>query len=193
MLTLLFRNWPERKGLITPVHVFSSGDEAELFLNGKSQGRIERDELEYRFRWDEIEYQPGELHVVTYKDGKTWAADTVRTTGEPAKLRLTADRKTIQADGYDLSFVTVEVLDHRGDLIRLADNTITFSTSGPGSVVATDNGFQADFTAFPSLERSAFSGKALAIVRSKAGEAGKITVEATAENLKAASIVLRSR
>lgn len=185
-------NWPDRVGLITPVHVFSSGDGAELFLNGKSQGRLKRDALTYRFRWDEIKYQPGELHVVTYKDGKSWATDTVRTSGKPAKLQLTADRKTIQADGYDLSFITVEVLDANGELVRQADNAVTFSISGAGSIVATDNGFQADFTAFPSLERKAFSGKAIAIVRSESGNSGKITVMAKGDGLKGASIGLHA-
>ncbi|KAH8904294.1 glycoside hydrolase [Coniochaeta sp. PMI_546] len=165
-------NWPDRLGMTTPVHVFSSGDEAELFLNGHSQGRIKRDVLTYRFRWDDIHYQPGELYVATYKEGKLWATDTVRTTGRPAKLRLTADRTTIDADGYDLSFVTVEVVDSRGDLVRQANNPVTFSYCGAGNIVATDNGFQADFTPFPSLQRNVFAGKAIAIVRSKPGKSG---------------------
>lgn len=117
------------------------------------KGRLKKDVLTYRFRWDDIKYQPGELYVATYKDGKPWATDTVRTTGEPTKLRLTPDRTTINADGHDLSFVTVEVLDTNGDLVRQADNPVTFSSCGAGSIIATDNGFQADFTSRPRSRR----------------------------------------
>lgn len=186
-------NWPDRVGMTTPVHVFSSGDEAELFLNAQSQGRLKRDALTYRFRWDDIKYQPGELYVATYKDGKPWAADSVRTTGPPAKLRLTADRTTIGADGYDLSFVTVEVIDSNGDLVPHADNSVTFSYCGAGSIIATDNGFQADFTAFPSLQRNVFSGKAIAIVRSKSGKPGQITIKVKSEGLDSASLTVNTK
>ncbi|RKU49600.1 hypothetical protein DL546_009495 [Coniochaeta pulveracea] len=182
--------WPDRVGQTTPVHVFSSADEAELFLNGQSQGRLKRDSRTYRFRWDSIKYQPGELHVVTYKGGKLWANGTVRTTGPPAKLRLTADRTAIKADGYDLSFVTVEVLDANGDAVRQANNSVTFSSCGAGSIVATDNGFQADFTSFASLQRNLFSGKAIAIVQPQPGKSGNITVKVKSDGLQADGIVL---
>src|SRR3989454_3049546 len=102
-------NWPERLGQITPVHVYTSGDEAELFLNGKSLGRKKRGQFEYRLRWDDVKYEPGEVKVVAYKNGKKWATDVVKTTGPAAKLLLQADRGKITADGKDLSFVTVTV------------------------------------------------------------------------------------
>ncbi|OIW24942.1 hypothetical protein CONLIGDRAFT_648020 [Coniochaeta ligniaria NRRL 30616] len=114
----------------------------------------------------------------------------VRTTGPPAKIRLTADRKTIDADGYDLSFVTVEVVDSRGDLVRQADNSVTFSYCGAGTIGATDNGFQADFTVFPSLQRNVSSGKAIAIVQSKLGKSGKITIKVQGEGLESAIITV---
>lgn len=183
-------NWEAREGEVTPVHVFSSGDEAELFLNGESLGRIERGEFEYRFRWDDVVYEAGELRVVTWKDGEEWAEDIVRTTGDPTALRLNADRDAIRADGEDLSFITVEVVDDNGDVVRNAENTVTFSVEGPGEILATDNGDPADTTAFPSKERAAFSGLALAIVR--ATDKGRITVSATADGLDAASVVIRS-
>src|SRR5207237_1961866 len=104
-------NWPERIGQVTPVHVYTSGDEAELFLNGRSLGRKKRGPFEYRLRWDDVVYEPGELKAVVYNKGKTWATDTVRTTGAAAKLILKPDRKTIANDGRDLSFVTVTVAD----------------------------------------------------------------------------------
>ncbi|KAI1079525.1 glycoside hydrolase family 2 protein [Whalleya microplaca] len=182
--------WPDRVGQLTPVHVFSAGEEAELFLNGQSQGRQRKEDYTYRFRWDNITYQPGELHVVTYKDGQEWATETVRTAGAATGLRLTADREVIKSDGDDLSFITVEVVNSRGDVVPRADNAITFSLSGAGEIVATDNGDPADMTAFPSKERKAFSGLALVIVRAKAGVSGLITVTATGENLSGTEVTI---
>ncbi|KAL2126242.1 hypothetical protein VTI74DRAFT_1344 [Chaetomium olivicolor] len=121
--------WPERVEQVTPVHVFSSGDEAELFVNGESKGRKKRGEYEYRFRWDDVVYQPGNVSVVVYKGGKRWAVDTKKTVGEAKGLKLTADRTTIRGDGYDLSFVTVAVVDGNGDTVPRANHAITFSVS----------------------------------------------------------------
>ena len=92
-------NWPDRVGQVTPVMVYTSGDEAELFLNGKSLGRQKKGPLEYRLRWDDVKYEPGELRVVAYKDGRKWAEDVVRTTGPAARVLLQADRAALQADG----------------------------------------------------------------------------------------------
>lgn len=110
-------NWPDRLNKNTAVHVYTSRDEAEISLNGKSLGRKSKREFEYRLRWDDVVYTPGELHVVAYKNGKEWAEDTKRTTGEPAYLRLTADRSDIKGDGKDLSFITAAVVDDRGDVV----------------------------------------------------------------------------
>ncbi|KAI0101184.1 glycoside hydrolase family 2 protein [Daldinia grandis] len=184
--------WPSRVGEVTPVHVFSGADEAELFVNGKSAGKLQREPSNYRFRWDDVTYAPGELHVVTYKDGAKWAEDTVKTATEPAKLNITADRTTIRGDGHDLSFITVAVTDESGTTVPEASNAITFSISGPAEILSTDNGNPADFTAFPSLTREAFSGLALAVVRSESGGSGEITVRAEAEGLEAAEIVLKA-
>ncbi|KAI0882571.1 glycoside hydrolase family 2 protein [Annulohypoxylon maeteangense] len=183
--------WPDRVGEVTPVHVFSSADEAELFVNGKSAGKLQRQPSNYRFRWDKVTYSPGELHVVTYKNGSQWAEETVKTAGDAAKLTLSADRTTIQGD--DLSFVTVTVVDEAGTTAPEATNAITFSITGPAEIVSTDNGNPADFTAFPSLTRKAFAGLALAVVRSKPGAPGEITVRAQADGLEGAEIVLRAQ
>lgn len=185
--------WPERNGAITPVHVFSSGDEAELFLNNQSLGRKKRGPYEYRFRWDSVVYRPGELRVVTYKNGKRWAADTVKTVGNAAQLRLSADRSTIQADGKDLSFVTVRVLDGKGLLAPRANNKIQFEVSGPGEIVATDNGDPADLVSFASKERNAYNGLALVVVRAKAGSAGTIVLTAKSDGLVTGRVVIDSR
>jgi beta-galactosidase len=178
--------WPERTGQITPVHVFTSGDEAELFLNGKSLGRKKKGQYEYRLRWDDVVYQPGMLKVVSYQNGKKWATDEVTTAGEAARLKLEPDRSRILADGKDLSFVTVTVTDKQGVTAPRADNGIHFEIEGPGEIVATDNGDPASFVPFPSHDRKAFNGLCLVIIRGKLGEPGKITLRASADGLKIA-------
>ncbi|UPL03275.1 hypothetical protein LCI18_014209 [Fusarium solani-melongenae] len=182
--------WPDRVGKITPIHVFSAADEAELFLNGRSLGRKKKAPSEYRFRWDEVKYQPGQLNVVTYNKGREWARDTVRTAGQASTLEMVADRATFKGDGKDLVFITSKILDKHGNLVPQADTLVKFSISGPGKIVATDNGYPGDFTPFPSDERRAFSGQLLAIVRAEPGMAGKITVTARAEGLKDTKVVV---
>ncbi|KAI1746807.1 glycoside hydrolase family 2 protein [Xylaria castorea] len=184
--------WPDRIGKVTPVHVFSSADEAELFVNGKSQGRLVKTQYSYRYRWDDVVYAPGELHAVTYKNGKIWAKATIETVGDAAELRLTADRSSIRADGEDLVYITAEVLDNKGRIVPQATNNITFDVSGAGELVATDNGDPTDFTVFPSKHRKAFSGLALAIVRAKTGKHGPIAVTASGANLEPAKVAVKA-
>jgi beta-galactosidase len=184
-------NWPERIGLVTPVHVYTSGDEAELFLNGESLGRQRKGEFEYRLRWNDVVYQPGELKVVAYKDGKPWATNVMRTTGPATQLKLAADRDRIRADGRDLSFVTVTVADQDGLLVPRSEHRIRFTVQGPGELVATDNGDPTTFESFQSPERQAFNGLALAIVRAKPGESGRIRLTAEAEGLKSGSVTIQ--
>ena len=182
-------NWPERVGKVTPVHIFTSGDEVELFINGQSMGRKKMAELTYRIRFDDIRYEPGEVTAVAYKNGRKWAEQTISTTGKATALRLTADRGNIAADGTDLSFVTLEVIDSAGRVVPTATHQIAFSVDGDGQLVATDNGDSTNFTPFPSATRKAFSGKALAIVKS-ARSAGDIVVTAKAEGLSPATITI---
>ncbi|KAG8161814.1 hypothetical protein KVR01_008801 [Diaporthe batatas] len=183
-------NWPDRVGQVTPVHVFSSADEAELFLNGKSAGRLAKETLTYRFRWDNVTYAPGDIRVLTYKNGSVWAEASRSTVGPAEGLNVTADRMTITADGYDLSFITVAVTDGLGDIVPYATDSVTFSITGPGDIVSTDNGDPSDQTPFPSVTRKAFSGLVLAIVRTREGEAGEITVSATADGLESHQVTL---
>jgi beta-galactosidase len=183
-------NWPDRVGQTTPVFVYTSGDEAELFLNGKSLGRKKKGADEYRIMWNDLQYQPGKLEVVAYKNGKRWAKDSVQTTGDAAKLVLVADRKKITADGKDLLYVTAMVEDKKGRTVPLADNAIHFDVSGAGEIVATDNGDPTDLNAFPSHDRKAFNGLALAIVRSS--QAGATTLEASSPGLKSARLKIKS-
>jgi beta-galactosidase len=185
-------NWPDRVGQVTPVFVYTSGDEAELFLNGKSLGRKTKAKLEYRLRWDDVVYAPGELKVVAYKNGKKWAGDVVKTTGDAAKVTLKADRPAIKADGADLSYVTVSIADKDGLMVPRTHNAVKFEISGPGEIVATDNGDATDLTEFASHQRKAFNGLALVIVRGKPGEAGAIKLTAASEGLDGAEITINS-
>ncbi len=178
-------NWPGRVGEITPVHVFTSGDEAELFLNGRSLGKKKKAHYEYRLRWDDVKYEPGELKVVTYKNGKRWAAQTIQTTGAAAQLMASADRKQISADGEDLSFITINVADANQLTVPESNNKIIFSIEGPGEIVATDNGDPASLVSFASKERAAYFGYVLVIVRSQKGKTGIIKVHASSNGLKA--------
>ncbi|HEX7583280.1 MAG TPA: DUF4982 domain-containing protein, partial [Prolixibacteraceae bacterium] len=182
--------WPERVGKITPVHVFTSGDEAELFLNGKSLGKKKKGEYEYRLRWDDVVYEPGELKVVAWKNDKKWAEDLVKTTGKPEKLQASADRKIIKADGKDLVFITVQITDKDGLVVPRSNNRIEFSIEGPGEIVATDNGNPTNMESFSSKEREAFNGLCLVIVRSKAGKSGTIVVKAKSSGLKESQVGL---
>jgi len=186
-------NWPDRVGQVTPVHVYSSGDEAELFLNGQSLGRKKRGAFEYRFRWDDVVYQPGELKVVAYKNGAKWAEAVQRTTGPATKLILAADRATVRADGTDLSFVTLTIADQDGLLVPRSKNAVKFSVTGPGEIIATDNGDATSFESFQSPERKAFNGLALVVVRAKAGPPGAITLRAESAGLAPAEIKLTSQ
>jgi beta-galactosidase len=186
-------NWPNRIGEITPVHVFTSGDEAELFLNGRSLGKKKKAAFEYRLRWDEVKYEPGELKAIAYKNGKRWAEEIIKTTGNAAQLMISADRSKINADGEDLSFITVKVADKNGLMIPDANNKITFSIEGPGEIVATDNGDPANLVAFPSKDREAYFGLVLAIVRSQKGKSGNIKITASSKGLKTANVEIKSK
>jgi beta-galactosidase len=180
-------------GKITPVHVFTSGDVAELFLNGRSLGRKRKMPYEYRFRWDSVVYEPGELRVAAYKHGKIWAADTVRTAGKASGLELRADRSLIRADGRDLLFITARIVDRRGMTAPCADNAIVFEVTGPGEIVATDNGDPSDLRSFASKERKAFNGLALAIVQTKKNIPGVIRIKATSNGLSPAGTEVKSK
>lgn len=185
-------NWPGREGEITPVHAFTSGDEAELFVNGQSQGRLKKQPGQYRLRWDKVRYQPGEVTVIAYKNGAKWAEQRIETTGAPSQLQLEADRTTLSADGRDLSFITIKLLDAQGRVVPTAKQAFEVHISGPAELAATDNGDPADLTSFASAKRHSFNGLGLAIVRSSQ-QKGEIKVRVTAEGLVAAEIGLSSR
>jgi beta-galactosidase len=186
-------NWPDRVGKITPVFVYTSGDSAELFLNGHSLGRKTKGPFQYRLEWNDVKYKPGTLKVVAYKNGKRWATGVMKTAGPAKKLVLAADRSKVADDGRDLSFITVKVADRHGVLCPHADNHIRFEISGPGKIVATDNGDPTSFEPFQAPEHNAFNGLALVIVRAKAGQPGAFTVKAECPGLKSAAIRIESK
>src|SRR6266849_5386651 len=186
-------NWPERAGQITPVHVYTSGDEGELFLNGRSLGRRKKGTYEYRLRWDDVKYEPGELKVVTYRNGKRWAEDVMKTTGPASRLSMKADHVTIKSDGQDLSFIIVTVADKDGWLVPRAKNRVGFEISGPGEIVAMDNGDATDHETFQAKERKAYNGLVLVIVRAKSGQSGQIKLNARSNGLAGAQILIQAR
>ncbi len=192
-------NWPGFEGEITPVHVYTSGDEAELFLNGVSLGRKKKVGFKaadpiadsvYRIRFDDVKYQPGELKVVTYKDGKHWAEAVLRTTGPAAALALAPDRAALRNDGADLSYVTVSVRDSAGRYVPTASDEITFDVAGPGEIVAVGNGDATSFESFKGHQMRAFNGQCLVVMRARPGESGSIVLTAKANGLTAATTQL---
>ena len=190
-------NWAGREGEVTPVYVFTSGDEGELFLNGRSLGRRRKEpgvwNCAYRLRWDDVRYEPGVLEVIVYKDGVEWARDGVETTGAPYQLALEAETATVAADGEDVCYVNASVCDACGRVVPTASSGIVFSIEGPGTIVATDNGDETDFADFRQPRRKAFHGWAQAIVRALPGAAGTIRVTASSAGLVAATELVEAR
>ncbi len=183
-------NWPERKGLVTPVHVYTSGDEAELFLNGKSLGKKKKGQYEYRLRWDDVKYQPGELSVVAYKNGVKWAEDKIVTTGKPTQLTAVADRSSVRPDGTDLVFITIQVADKNKLVVPGSNNLVNFSIEGPGKIVAVDNGDATSHDPFKASFRKAYNGMCLVIVKADKGASGQFTVKAQSKGIKGTEVVI---
>ena len=179
-------NWPEREGQNVPVYVYSTGDEVELFVNGVSQGRRTREPGFWRFAWNDVVYAPGSLRAVAYRNGEKWAEETVETTGAAASLQLVPEKPSIAADGDELGFVTVRVVDGKGRLVPQACPPVRISVEGAGEFVAADNGDEADFAGFGETERKAFNGLLSVIVRAKPGVPGKIKVRVESEGLASA-------
>jgi beta-galactosidase len=186
-------NWPERIGETTPVHVYTSGDEAELFLNGQSMGRKVKQPYEYRLRWDDVRYAPGTLKVLTYKKGKPWASDEIRTTGPAARIELSSDRTAIDADGRDLAFVTVSLVDAAGAMVPGAANPVRFTVSGPGTIAAVGNGDPTDHGSFRSDRTRAFHGRCMLVIQSRKGKAGAIRVTAESDAVSMGTALVLSK
>lgn len=202
-------NWEEMKGEEIPVFGYTNCEEAELFLNGKSLGKKVKGVdkpyhpvdftvwdgsdfyTPYRLKWD-VPYEAGELRIVAYKQGKAVSEKTIQTAGKPAQIRLVPDRTSITADGHDLSYVTVEILDRKGNLCPMADNLVEFEVSGAGSLKAVGNGNAATTDSFQASQRKAFSGKCMAIIQSSKQNPGSIEVKAISKGLKTSKITLEA-
>ncbi|MEQ3233911.1 beta-galactosidase GalB [Bacteroides cellulosilyticus] len=162
-------NWAERLGQNVPVFCYTNYPEAELFVNGKSMGSKKKDRKDkyerYRLMWKDVIYQPGEIKVVAY-DEKGMPADStcIRTAGTTHRLRATVDRREITADGKDLAYVMIEVVDKEGNLCPRADNMLFFDIEGAASLKAACNGNPTDQTSFSSSYMRAFNGKLMLVV-----------------------------
>lgn len=183
-------NFPDRVGKKTPVFVYTSGDEVELFLNGTSLGRKKKGPYEYRLKWEEVVYAPGELKAVAYRQGAPWAETRVVTTGPAVRLKLSADKARLRADGDDLVFIRISAVDAEGNEVPTAEPLITSSVSGPGRVVATDNGDPTCHITFANPTRPAFNGLCLAIVQANRGQSGTLRFTAQAPGLAPAELTL---
>jgi beta-galactosidase len=139
-----------------------------------------------------VKYEPGELKVVAYKNGKHWAEDVMKTAGAASRLLLKADRATINADGDDLSFVTVSITDKDGLFVPRSMNHVRFEISGPGEIVAVDNGDPTSLQSFQEKERNAFNGLILVIVRTRKSQPGTIRLKAQSDGLSGAEVLIRS-
>lgn len=204
-------NWAGREGEVTPVFVYTNYPSAELFINGKSQGRRTKDmsvtvhnsgdeeskkafkrQQRYRLMWMDTVYEPGTLKVVAYDAaGNPVAEKEMHTAGKPYRIVLEADRSEIKADGKDLSFVTVKVVDRNGNLCPLADNEISFKVKGAGYYRAGANGNPASLESFQEPKMKTFYGMMTAIV-SSSEEPGDIVLEATSKGIRKAAIVIKS-
>lgn len=184
-------NWQERIGEITPVHIYTSGDAVELFLNGKSLGRREKAHSYDRLTWDDVRYEPGSLKAIAYKNGQKWAEELVETTGKPAALQVTAEKTELKNDGTDLSFIRVAVVDSQGRVVPRSKNHLKFSVTGPAEIIATDNGDATSLLPFQLSERDAYNGLALVILRSQYMKQGKVVLTVESKGLPKQKVVLK--
>ena len=188
----LFPHWNWTPGqTVDLLAYYNNADEVELFVNGKSQGVRSKGDGEYHVMW-RVPFEPGTIKAVSRKAGKTVAEHVIKTAGEPAQIRLTPDRATIAADGNDLSFVTVEILDSDGNLCPTAVNEVTFTVESAGQNEGVDNGNPISLERFKADSRKAMAGKALLIVRNN-GKKGDINVKAVSPGLSDATITLKAK
>ena len=190
--------WPGREGEITPVFVYTNYPSAELFVNGRSQGvqckRMDSDQTRYRLMWNDVRYEPGEIRVVAYdENGKAVAERSVRTAGEPARLVLSVDRQEITADGKDLAYVEVSIVDKDGNPCPSDGRLVRFSTNGEsGFYRASANGDPTCLDLFHLPQMHLFSGKLTAIVQSTEIP-GEFSLTASADGVEAATIIITAK
>lgn len=188
----LFPHWNWTSGQDVDMWCYyNDADSVELVVNGKSAGFSKKTGSRRHAEW-RVRYEPGMVEAVAWKDGKAVRRKTIRTAGSPAQIRLTPDRREIAADGRDLSYVTVEILDKDGNLCPNADNLVKFEVEGSGFIAGVDNGSQTSMERFKDNKRKAFYGKCMLVVQNN-GKAGGISVRAVSDGLKAAETVITSK
>jgi beta-galactosidase len=187
----IYPHWNWKPGEPVDVWAYFNAEEVELFLNGKSLGtkRKSGDDLHVSWR---VPFEAGTLKAVSRSKGKVVLIREIHTAGPAAKIILVPDRKNIKADGSDLSFVTVKVVDAQGTVLPNADNLVQFELSGEGTIAGVDNGNQISHEPFKANHRKAFHGLAMAIIQSK-DKASRITLKATSAGLSPASVTVEAR
>ncbi|MBR1548053.1 MAG: DUF4982 domain-containing protein, partial [Prevotella sp.] len=200
--------WPGRQGEVTPVYCYTDGAEAELFVNGKSQGRIRKIERfanekerrdgrldRYRLRWNNVRYEPGEIRVVAYdREGNKIGEDVRRTAGKATAIAAKAEQTSYAADGEDLIFVTVGAVDKKGISVPTADNNLIFDVKGAATFEAACNGDATSLQSFKQPEMQLFSGQLVVILRPTT-TAGKVTLTIRDKQgkLKAATLTVNTK
>jgi len=190
-------NWEGKEGDTIPVFCYTNYPKVELFVNGKSLGSKEKSNVgkydKYRLMWNNVTYQPGEIKAIGYDSkGQIQKIEIIRSAGIPAKIRLTADRSSITADGKDLSFITVEITDKDGNLCPNAQRLLFFKTEGEGSLKALCNGDPTSQTPFSSNYMHTFNGKMVAIINSY-NYPGKIKLLVSGEELAMDEIIINCK
>jgi len=186
-------NWPGQEGRNMDVRCFSNCEEVELFLNGQSLGRRPMPKNSH-LQW-QVAYAPGTLSAKGYTGGKLVQETKVETTGEPAAIQLTPDRATINADGEDVSVVTVAVNDGQGRLVPVAGNLVKFEINGPGKIIGVGNGdpscHEPDISTNADWSRSVFNGLAQVLVQA-GKDPGDLRLTARSEGLAETTLVLHT-
>lgn len=187
----LLPHWNWEKGKTVEVWAyFSQADEVELFLNDKSLGIRKKGVNDFHVKWS-VNYEAGTLKAVSRKDGKIVLTEEIKTAGKAFKIKLSADRQSIKANGEDLSFIKVSIVDENGNIVPEANHLVNFTLEGVGSIAGVDNGYQASLEPFKANYRRAFNGLCLAIVQASE-KAGKITLKASAEGLQSDTIMIET-
>jgi beta-galactosidase len=188
----IFPHWNWKKGQTVDVWAYyNHADEVELYLNGKSLGKKSKQGDDLHIMW-RVPYQPGTLKAVSRKGGKTVLEKEIKTAGIPAALKATADRETINADGNDLSYITVDIMDDKGIFAATANNEITFSLTGNGKIVGVCSGDPVSHESYKGNKHTALNGKCLVIVQA-GDKAGSLQLTASAAGLKNASVTINTK
>jgi beta-galactosidase len=189
-------NWDGREGKTTPVFVYTNYDSAELFVNGKSQGiqkkNKDTNQSRYRLMWMNVKYEPGTLKVIAFdQNGNSIAEKEIRTAGEAHHLELIADRTVIDADGKDLSYVTVTVVDKDGNYCPTATRQLNFNVEGNGTFRAACNGDATSLEMFHLPDMKTFSGKLIVLIQSTT-QKGEIKLKVSGDQLQPATLTIKS-